>query len=278
MNTDRLLNIYIGFFLVFMFSPLLLMIVTSFNDMSPPSVTDWGGTTLKWYEFFWLPESELRQDPVLRVLDRDRFGMCFVNSLQIAAIVVPLSLVLGLSGAIVLVRWQSRANGLLWWVLLSPMLAPGIVLGLSALIFWGDLGVNAGLFTIMMAQLTFTAGYPLLIILARLQRLPVQLEEAARDLGASPLRTFYRITLPYLRPALVSAAIITFLASMENYNTTMFAKGGSCTFATEIGAMSRNPNGHPPVINAVGTIIILLTMTFAGLHACLRKRTALGAK
>ena len=278
MNTDRLLNIYIGFFLVFMFSPLLLMIVTSFNDMSPPSVTDWGGTTFKWYEFFWLPESELRQDPVLRVLDRDRFGMCFVNSLQIAAIVVPLSLVLGLSGAIVLVRWQSRANGLLWWVLLSPMLAPGIVLGLSALIFWGDLGVNAGLFTIMMAQLTFTAGYPLLIILARLQRLPVQLEEAARDLGASPLRTFYRITLPYLRPALVSAAIITFLASMENYNTTMFAKGGSCTFATEIGAMSRNPNGHPPVINAVGTIIILLTMTFAGLHAWLRKRTAFGAK
>ena len=278
MNTDRLLNIYIGFFLVFMFSPLLLMIVTSFNDMSPPSVTDWGGTTLKWYEFFWLPESELRQDPVLRVLDRDRFGMCFVNSLQIAAIVVPLSLVLGLSGAIVLVRWQSRANGLLWWVLLSPMLAPGIVLGLSALIFWGDLGVNAGLFTIMMAQLTFTAGYPLLIILARLQRLPVQLEEAARDLGASPLRTFYRITLPYLRPALVSAAVITFLASMENYNTTMFAKGGSCTFATEIGAMSRNPNGHPPVINAVGTIIILLTMTFAGLHAWLQKRNASAAQ
>ena len=278
MNTDRLLNIYIGFFLVFMFSPLLLMIVTSFNDMSPPSVTDWGGTTFKWYEFFWLPESELRQDPVLRVLDRDRFGMCFVNSLQIAAIVVPLSLVLGLSGAIVLVRWQSRANGLLWWVLLSPMLAPGIVLGLSALIFWGELGVNAGLFTIMMAQLTFTAGYPLLIILARLQRLPVQLEEAARDLGASPLRTFYRITLPYLRPALVSAAIITFLASMENYNTTMFAKGGSCTFATEIGAMSRNPNGHPPVINAVGTIIILLTMTFAGLHAWLQKRNASAAQ
>ena len=278
MNTDRLLNIYIGFFLVFMFSPLLLMIVTSFNDMSPPSVTDWGGTTFKWYEFFWLPESELRQDPVLRVLDRDRFGMCFVNSLQIAAIVVPLSLVLGLSGAIVLVRWQSRANGLLWWVLLSPMLAPGIVLGLSALIFWGDLGVNAGLFTIMMAQLTFTSGYPLLIILARLQRLPVQLEEAARDLGASPLRTFYRITLPYLRPALVSAAVITFLASMENYNTTMFAKGGSCTFATEIGAMSRNPNGHPPIINAVGTIIILLTISFAGLHAWLHKRTAFGAK
>lgn len=278
MNTDRLLNIYIGFFLVFMFSPLLLMIVTSFNDMSPPSVTDWGGATLKWYEFFWLPESELRQDPVLRVLDRDRFGMCFINSLQIAAIVVPLSLILGISGAIVLVRWQSRANGLLWWVLLSPMLAPGIVLGLSALIFWGKLGVNAGLFTIMMAQLTFTAGYPLLIILARLQRLPVQLEEAARDLGASPMLTFYRITLPYLRPALLSAAVITFLASMENYNTTMFAKGGSCTFATEIGAMSRNPNGHPPIINAVGTIIILLTMSFAGLHAWLHKRTAFGAK
>ena len=172
MNTDRLLNIYIGFFLVFMFSPLLLMIVTSFNDMSPPSVTDWGGTTFKWYEFFWLPESELRQDPVLRVLDRDRFGMCFVNSLQIAAIVVPLSLVLGLSGAIVLVRWQSRANGLLWWVLLSPMLAPGIVLGLSALIFWGYLGANAALLLIRRARLTFPLGSPFLLNLTRLQRLP----------------------------------------------------------------------------------------------------------
>jgi spermidine/putrescine transport system permease protein len=274
MTSQRILSIYITLFVAFMFAPLLLMIVTSFNDTSPPSITQWNGFTTKWYRFFWMPEDALRADPVLRSLDRDRFIECFGNSLQIVLYVVPASLILGLSGAIVLARLQSRVNGFLWWVLLSPMLAPGIVLGLSALVFWGRLGVNAGIFTIVMAQLTFTAGYPLLILLARLQRLPVELEEAARDLGAGPFHTFRRITLPFLAPALVSAAVITFMASIENYNTTMFAKGGSCTFATEIGAMSRNPNGHPPVINAVGTIIILLTVSFALAHAIVTSRAS----
>ena len=272
MTSSRLLNLYTGAFLIFMFAPLVLMIVTSFNDTSPPSVTDWRGLTGKWYAFFWMDEAALRADPVLRALDRGRFVGCFGNSLQIVGIVVPLALVLGLSGAVMLTRWQSRANGLLWWVLLSPMLAPGIVLGLSALVFWGRIGVDAGMFTIIAAQLTFVAGYPMLIIMARLQRQPVELEEAAMDLGASPLRIFARITLPFLAPALFSAGVIAFLASIENYNTTMFAKGGSCTFATEIGAMARNPNGHPPVINAVGTVIILLTVGFAVTHALLQRR------
>ena len=272
MTSSRLLNLYTGAFLIFMFAPLVLMIVTSFNNTPPPSVTDWQGLTGKWYAFFWMDETALRADPVLRALDRGRFVGCFGNSLQIAGIVVPLALVLGLSGAVMLTRWQSRANGLLWWVLLSPMLAPGIVLGLSALVFWGRIGVDAGMFTIIAAQLTFVAGYSMLIIMAHLQRQPVELEEAAMDLGASPLRIFARITLPFLAPALFSAGVIAFLASIENYNTTMFAKGGSCTFATEIGAMARNPNGHPPVINAVGTVIILLTVGFAVTHALLQRR------
>jgi spermidine/putrescine transport system permease protein len=208
MTSQRILNAYIWAFLAFMFAPLVLMIIASFNDASPPSVTDWRGLTGKWYAFFWMSEAELRADPVLRALDRDRFIGCFGNSLQVAAVVVPLSLILGLSGAVMLTRWRSRANGLLWWVLLSPMLAPGIVLGLSALVFWGRLGVGAGLFTIMMAQVTFVAGYPMLILMARLQRQPVELEEAALDLGATPFLVFRRITLPFLLPALASAALL----------------------------------------------------------------------
>lgn len=272
MTSNRILTAYTWAFLAFMFTPLILMVLTSFNDASPPTVTDWKGFTGKWYAFFWMPEADLAADPVLSVLDRDRFGVCFMNSVKVASAVVPLSLILGLSGAVLLTRWRSKANGLLWWVLLSPMLAPGVILGLSALVFWGRLGVNAGLFTIMIAQVTFVAGYPLLILMARLQRQPVELEDAALDLGASPFHVFRRITLPYLLPALVSAGVIALMASMENYNTTMFAKGGACTFATEIGAMSRNPNGHPPVINAVGTIIILLTVVAAVAHALSSRR------
>lgn len=271
-RANTVLNVYTWLFLAFMFAPLLMMIVSSVNDVSPPSITEWGGLTGKWYAFFWMSEDALRADPVLQSLDRDRFMACFGNSLKVTAVVVPLALVLGLAGAVLLTRWRSRVNGLLWWVLLSPMLAPGVILGLSALVFWGRLGVNAGLFTIMMAQVTFIAAYPLLILMARLQRQPKELEEAALDLGASPFHVFRRITLPFLLPALASAAVIAFLGSMENYNTTMFAKGGACTFATEIGAMGRNPNGHPPVINAVGTVIILLTVAAAVTHALLARR------
>lgn len=274
MTASRLLSLYTWVFLAVLFAPLLLMIVASFNDVSPPSVTDWRGLTGKWYAFFWMSDEALRADPVLRSLDRGRLTGCFRNSVLVGAVVVPLALLLGLSGAVLLTRWRARANGLLWWVLLSPMLAPGVVLGLSALVFWGRLGVDAGLFTIVMAQVTFIAGYPLLILMARLQRQPIELEEAALDLGATPFRVFRRITLPFLAPALASAAVIALMASMENYNTTMFAKGGACTFATEIGAMSRNPNGHPPVINAVGTVIILGTILVATLHAFLSRREA----
>lgn len=272
MSSDRILTIYIWAFLAFMFAPLVLMIVSSFNDTSPPSVTDWRGFTTKWYEFFWMPEDRLRADPVLRMIDRNRFGACAQNSITIMLWVVPLSVLLGLAGAVLLTRWQTRMNGLLWWVLLSPLLAPGVILGLSALVFWGRLGVNAGLFTIVMAQTTFLATYPMLIMMARLQRQPIEMEEAAADLGARPFFIFRRITLPYLLPALISAAVITAVSSLENYNTTMFSRGAACTFATEIGAMVRNPNGHPPLINAIGTIIILLTVIAAVAHAMARKR------
>lgn len=271
MTSARVLNIYTGAFLAFMFAPLFLMILSSFNDISPPSVTQWNGLTFKWYAYFWMPEELRRADDALRLLDRERFYACFGNSLFVAAFVIPLSLALGLAGAVLLTRWRNRANGLLWWILLSPLLTPGIVLGLSTLVFWGRLGVNGGLFTVIMAQTTFIAGYPLLILLARLQRQPIELEEAALDLGASPVRVFWRLTLPFLLPALLTSGVIAGLASIENYNTTMFARGGACTFATEIGAMSRNPNGHPPVINAVGTIIILLTTALATLHTILQR-------
>ncbi|KAA2313879.1 ABC transporter permease subunit [Pseudooceanicola sediminis] len=272
MTSTRLLTTYTWAFLIFMFAPLVLMVISSFNDASPPTVTEWHGLTGKWYAFFWWPDDALRADPVLRALDRDRLVGCMGNSLRVAGIVVPLSLLLGLAGAVLLTRWRTRAQGLLWWVLLSPMLAPGIVLGLSALVFWGRIGVSAGLFTVVMAQTTFIAGYPMLILMARLQRQPVELEEAALDLGASPLRVFRRLTLPYLAPALISAGVIAFMASVENYNTTMFAKGGACTLATEIGAMGRNPNGHPPVINAIGTVIIAITVLAALAHTFLLSR------
>ena len=110
----------------------------------------------------------------------------------------------------------------------------------------------------------------MLILTARLQRQPIEHEEAALDLGASPFAGVLadHAALPRAGASL-SAAVVAALASMENYNTTMFAKGGACVFATEIGAMARNPNGHPPVINAVGAVIIALTVLAALAHTAI---------
>jgi spermidine/putrescine transport system permease protein len=121
-----------------------------------------------------------------------------------------------------------------------------------------------------MAQATFIASYSMLMFMARLQRQDRTLEEAALDLGASPWLLFRRVTLPFLMPTIVTAAVIGFLQSIENYNTTVFAIGGSWTLVTEIG--SRFRFGLSPVINAIGVIFVALTIIGAVAWTMLRRR------
>jgi spermidine/putrescine transport system permease protein len=110
----------------------------------------------------------------------------------------------------------------------------------------------------------------MLMFMARLQRQDATLEEAARDLGATPLQAFRRITLPFLRPTIATAAVIAFLQSFENYNTTMFAIGGQHTLVTEIG--SRMRFGLSPVVNVIGILFIIATITCAVVWAILKER------
>jgi spermidine/putrescine transport system permease protein len=150
------------------------------------------------------------------------------------------------------------------------VLIPGIVLGVSTMIFWRDMfGVEAGLFTAMVAQSVFIASYCMLMFMARLQRHDCGLEEAGFDLGASPFLVFRRITLPFLMPTIATAAVIAFLQSIENYNTTFFAIGGSWTLVTEIGARMRF--GLSPVVNAIGVIFVTITVIAAVAYVLLRR-------
>ena len=194
-GSNLVLNIYTAFFLLIIFAPMVMMVIASFNETSPPNVMEWAGTTFKWYEYFWMSDAEIAADPILRNFDRGAFVGCAVNSLVVAAGVVPLSLLLGLAGAVFLTKLRTRFNGFVSWLLLSPMLMPGITLGLSTMIYWGTVGVNPGLFTATMAMTSFVATVPMLIIMGRLQRQDASLEEAALDLGASPTYTFWRVTL-----------------------------------------------------------------------------------
>lgn len=249
------LNVYLGVFFLYMFLPLILMVVAGFNDYSPPSVTVWKGFTFKWF-------GELADDA--------RMWTGLLNSVLIAAMVIVIALPIGLAGAFLVTRLQSRFNGLLYGLMVSPLLTPGIILGISTLIFWRDLSVSGGLFTAAMAQATYIASYAMLMFMARLQRQDVTLEEAAMDLGATHAQAFRRITIPFLKPTIVTASVIAFLQSFENYNTTIFSIGGNHTLVTEIG--SRMRFGLSPVVNVIGIIFIVLTVVFAAIYVLFRER------
>jgi spermidine/putrescine transport system permease protein len=193
-----------------------------------------------------------------------------IHSLIIASGAIVISLPLGLAGALILTRFQSRWNGLLYGIMVSPILTPGIVLGISTLIFWQNFGVGGGKWVTIVAQSAFIGSYSMLMFMARLQRQDRTLEEAALDLGASPVMVFRRITLPFLAPTIFTAAVIGFLQSIENYNTTVFAIGGDWTLVTEIG--SRFRFGLSPVINVIGVIFVVVTVIAATIYVGLRQR------
>ncbi len=253
--SEVILKIYIGVFFLYLFAPLLVMSLAAFNAYEYPSVTQWRGWTLKWF-------GELAED--------DRILQGIVNSVIVAVGVIGISLPLGLSGAFILTRLQSRFNNVLYATLVSPLLMPGIILGISTLIFWGRVNVSGGLLLTILAQASFIASYSMLLFMARLQRQDRVLEEAALDLGASSFFMFRRITLPFLMPTILTAAVIAFLQSIENYNTTVFAIGGDWTLVTEIG--SRFRFGLSPVINVIGVLFVIVTVAAATLYTIQKER------
>jgi spermidine/putrescine transport system permease protein len=254
-KSQLVLRIYMVIFFLYMFFPLVIMVVAGFNDYPQPSVTVWRGFTLKWF-------GELAQD--------QRMWSGLVNSIIIAVCVILIALPQGLAGAFLVTRLQSRYTGLLYAIMVSPLLTPGIILGISTVIFWRNLGVGGGLFTAILAQSTFVASYAMLMFMARLQRQDISLEEAALDLGATHSQAFRRITVPFLKPTIVTASVIAFLQSFENYNTTIFSIGGQHTLVTEIG--SRMRFGLSPTINVIGILFIILTIIFATIYALFRER------
>lgn len=253
--SGAILDAYLALFFLYLMAPLVVMSLAAFNAYPYPSVTQWQGWTLRWF-------------PAL--LEDERLWQGALHSLAIGLGVVALSLPLGLAGALILTRLESRWNGLLYGVMVSPILTPGIILGISTLVFWGRLGVGAGKLTAALAQTTFIASYCMLLFMARLQRQDRTLEEAAQDLGASSLLVFRRVTLPFLAPTIATAAVIGFLQSLENYNTTVFSIGGDWTLVTEIGARFRF--GLSPAINAIGVIFVVLTVLAASLYVLARRR------
>jgi spermidine/putrescine transport system permease protein len=262
MNDNRQLltwtiRAYLLVFFGYMLFPMAYMVLLAFNESRIPTHRDFS-FTLTWFGEAWK--------------DR-RMWLGLENSIYIAFLVVAISVPLGLGGAMMLVRLQVRAKSLVYAVLVSPILAPGIVLGISAFIFWSQqLGFRASWWTAALAQSSFIAAYCMLIFMARLQRFDTTLEEAGLDLGATPRQVFWRITVPYMRPAFLSAGALAFLQSFENYTTTYFSIGAESTFTIFIANKVRQ--GVTPAVNAVAVIIIAITILAALGFEVRRRRRA----
>lgn len=248
-------------FFGFLFGPLVVMSVTAFNTPQYPQAYPFVGFTWEWFS----------------VLFKDRSLMEGLwNSLVIGVIVVCISVPLGLAGAIVMTQIQDRARSLYYLVVVSPVLTPGVILGISTVIFWRDvsdvLGITSvynGMFLASLGQSTFISAYCMLIFMSRLQRFDRSQEEAALDLGASQTQVFFNVLIPYLKPALVSAAAIAFLSSFENYNTTTFAILADKTMTTVLAGRVRQ--GTTPAISALAVIIIAVSIGGAIIFELVRR-------
>jgi spermidine/putrescine transport system permease protein len=259
MSADRILRVFsVGYLVVFfayLFLPLIFVVLAAFNDDRFPSITPWRGFTLRWF-------GELFADA--------QMGDAVVNSIIIGAGVIVVAVPIGFGAALLVTSLGRGARTLVYGVMVSPILTPGVILGISTLIFWQEsFGIGGGLFLPIVAQSTFIAAYCMLLFMARLQRFDRTLEDAALDLGASHVTVLRRILLPYMRPALLSAALLAFLQSFENYNTTLFVVGAESTVPINIA--SRVRLGLTPAVNAMGVIFIGLTVIGAILYEVRRR-------
>ncbi|MGH6885174.1 MAG: ABC transporter permease, partial [Kiloniellales bacterium] len=243
---DLFTKAYLGVFFAYLFLPLAIMGAATFNSSRFPTVTPWQETTLKWFV-------ALANDGQMW----DALWTSFLVGFGVVLLAVPI----GVAAALFLSDLQSRAKTLIYGVMVSPLLTPGVIIGISTLIFWRPYGVTGGLLLMIFAQSSFIAAYAMLMVMARMQRFDRTLEEAALDLGATHLQTFRRVTLPFLKPAILASCLIAFLQSFENYNTTIFVRGLDTTLTVYIASKVRT--GVTPAVNALGLILIGITIAAA---------------
>ncbi len=239
---NRWLTAYALLGYAFLFGPIVVLIIFSFNDSRRNF--QWRGFTLDWY-------------PTL--LSNDELLDALFVTLRVAGVAVIVSTVLGTLLGLALARLRFRGRGATETLLLVPMVTPEIVMGLSLLVFFYQLFGSRGSFTqLALAHITFCISYVAIVVRARAAGMDPRLEEAARDLGASALGAFRFVTLPLVMPAVLSGALLAFALSFDDYVVSTFNAGvGSSTLPLYI--YGKVKFGVTPEINAISTIIVAVT-------------------
>jgi spermidine/putrescine transport system permease protein len=244
--------------LAFLYLPIAVLVVYSFNSSRLNIV--WEGFTLRWYGALWA------NGPLLEALQ---------NSLIIAAVTTAASIVIGTAGAWLMYRFRFAGHRMIHALISAPIIMPEIIIGISLLSFFSAISMPLGFTTVIIAHITFCFPFVLVAVQARLQGLDPALEEAALDLGASPLQAFWHVILPSLRPAVIAGGLMAFTLSLDELIVTFFtASARSATLPLKIYGMAKI--GLNPMLNALSTLLVLVTVAAVVFSAQIRQlfRTA----
>lgn len=224
----------------FLYAPLFLLIIFSFNDSTTPSFP-LAGLTSRWYR---------------QLFENEGLIDALITSAEVAAISSIVAVVLGLLAAIAIVRLSFPGKSFASTLLVSPLVIPYVVLGIALLILFKSVGFPLSIVTVAIGHVVLSIPFTILVLVPRLERIDARLEEAARDLGAGTLRTFRSITLPLIAPALVSAGLIAFTLSFDEFAVASFLVGDRSTFPMFLFSQLRFPQLLPPAIAAAVVVMI----------------------
>jgi spermidine/putrescine transport system permease protein len=232
--------------LLFLFTPILVTVIYSFNEPTGKYNYIWNKFSLAgWTDPFKYPE----------------LTDALIFSLKIAVVVTAIATVLGTLMGLAMVKYKFRAKGMIGAILILPLTMPEIVLGFSLLTLFVSINWSRGFITIVIAQVMFSVSYVATTVRARIRGFDWRLEEASLDLGASSFRTFRKITLPLIAPGVVAAAMLTFALSLDDFIITYLNSGLDNTFPIQIWNMKRSK--VPVQINVFSTALLIISVILA---------------
>jgi spermidine/putrescine transport system permease protein len=239
----RLLRGFFALLVVFLYAPIAILLIFSFNNSAVPAFPLSGFTT-RWYHQF-------AANPDLKA--------ALTTSALVAAISSAGAVALGVLASIALARRRFFGKSAVSALLLAPLVIPYIVFGISLLLFFHATGIQRSLLTVVIGHVVISLPYTILVLVPRLAQLDEGVEEAAYDLGAGPFRTFGLIVLPLILPAVVSAWLIAFTTSFDEYAVASFVVGTRQTFPIYLYSALRFPSNLPQVI-AVAVVVLVISL------------------
>ena len=252
---DLLLRAVAGLVLLYLFLPIFVIILFSFNDPKGKFNYSWQGFTLKnWANPFKYPALT------------DALKL----SLNVAAVSTAIAVVLGTLVAIALVRQRFRGQTAVDTFLVIPLTAPEVVMGAALLTLFLDFGWETGYVTILIAHIAFEISFIAMTVRARVRGFDWTLEDASMDLGASPTRTFFKVTLPLIIPGIIAAAMLSFALSLDDFIITYFVSGSTVTYPLYVNAAVKA--AVPPQINVLATAILVISLILLGVGTLYRRR------